>query len=79
MKPFEKRFGITAVAKGYIKLEQLIEAIKIQVSEDVGHATHRLIGEILVEMGFITPAQIIEALDAMEPCAAVRGNLQLKE
>ncbi|MFH1487340.1 MAG: hypothetical protein ABII06_00385 [Pseudomonadota bacterium] len=79
MKTFEKRFGMTAVAKGYITLEQLIEAMKTQVSEDVDKATHRLIGEILVEMGFITPAQIIEVLDAMDIGMAAQGSLQLRE
>ena len=66
MKPFEKRFGVTAVAKGYITLEQLIEAIKIQVSEDVDKAPHRLLGDILVKMGLITPKQILEVIDAMD-------------
>ena len=62
---FEKRFGVLAVEKKFITPEQLIEAIKIQVMEDIKKGTHRLIGRILLERGQITVPQIDEVLESL--------------
>jgi hypothetical protein len=45
---FEKQFGIIAIEKGFIKPDNLIDALEIQVQEDIEYKTHRLIGEILM-------------------------------
>ena len=66
IKEHEKRFGLIAVGKGFITLEQLIEAIKTQVEEDVKGAGHRLIGEILVDMGAMDGPQVIDVLNAVD-------------
>ena len=66
IKEHEKRFGLIAVGKGFITLEQLIEAIKTQVEEDVKSAGHRLIGEILVDMGAMDGPQVIDVLNAVD-------------
>jgi len=57
-KNFKKRFGTKAVEKGFITVEQLLNAIKIQVLEDLGTYTHRPIGAILFEQGSISDPQI---------------------
>lgn len=62
---YEKRFGIIAIEKGFIKPENLIEALKIQVEEEISSNRHRLIGEILMENGYIEPSQIKEVLDTI--------------
>jgi hypothetical protein len=62
---FEKQFGIIAIEKGFIKPDMLIEALKTQVEEDIQYKTHRLIGEILMEKGYISALQIQEVLDAI--------------
>jgi len=62
----KKRFGFIAVEKGLITLDQLIEAMKIQVREDLEKTKHRLIGEILVDMGFMNPSQVDEVLNDMK-------------
>ena len=62
---FEKRFGIIAIEKGYITAENLLEALKTQVEEDVEYKNHRLIGEILMEKDFITADQIQDVLDSL--------------
>jgi len=54
LTPTDKRFGMVAVEKGYITKELLLEALKIQVEENVEKGSHRLIGEILVDMNAIT-------------------------
>jgi len=66
MKEFEKRFGLTSVGKGFINLDQLTEAMKIQITEDADKAVHRLIGEILVEMGALNASQVMEVLNTMD-------------
>ena len=60
----EKRFGLTAVKKGFITLEQLMTALKIQLKEDLDDLSrHRLLGEILIELGFMNTEQINKVLE----------------
>ena len=62
---YEKQFGIIAVEKGFISAENLIKALKIQVEEETRFNTHRLIGEILIDKGYITPVQVQAVLDVI--------------
>jgi hypothetical protein len=62
---YEKQFGIIAIEKGFITADNLIETLKIQVEEEINYKTHRLIGEILLDRGYITPAQIQDVLDGI--------------
>ena len=41
-KACEKRFGLTAVDMGFIDLEKLIEAMKVQIISDVRRFDYRL-------------------------------------
>ena len=66
VEKLDKRFGVTAVEKGFITSEQLFETIKIQITEDLKPVGHRLLGEILLDEGHITAEQINEVLEAME-------------
>jgi hypothetical protein len=61
----EKRFGVLAVEKGFITADQVIEALRIQVMEDLEKGKHRLIARILLEQGLITLSQIDEVLRSM--------------
>ncbi len=61
----ERRFGMLAVEKGYITAEQLLEAMTIQLKEDLDKKMHRLIGRILFELGYIQPFQTKEILRSM--------------
>lgn len=65
VEKLDKRFGIVAIENGFITPEQLIEAMKIQVFEDLEGAKHRLVGEILLDKGYITNIQIDEVLRLM--------------
>ena len=60
---YEKQFGIIAIEKGFLTPSELIEALKIQVEEDIQYETHRLIGEILLDKNYITVQQIQEVLN----------------
>lgn len=70
MPQFQKRFGLIAVEKGFITADQLIEAFKVQVLEEIEKGKHRLIGAILFEHGFITLPQIDEVLQSMQTLSA---------
>jgi hypothetical protein len=61
----EKRFGVLAVEKRFINANQLIEALRIQVMEDIEKGKHRLIGRILLEQGWMTLSQIDDVLASM--------------
>lgn len=61
----EKRFGVTAVAMGFITAAQLHEAMVIQLDEDLAGSAHRLIGQILLERAYISASQILSVLKQM--------------
>jgi hypothetical protein len=65
IKEHDKRFGVTAVEKGFITLDQLFDAMKIQLTEEIEKREHRLLGTILFDMGVLSPPQIDEELDSM--------------
>ena len=70
MSQFQKRFGFIAVEKGFITADQLVEAFKVQVLEEIEKDKHRLIGAILFEHGFITLPQIDEVLESLQTLSA---------
>ena len=61
----EKRFGYIAVNKGFITEEQLAEAMMIQINEDIHKGEHRLVGQILLSLGYINEEQVFKVLRAM--------------
>ena len=52
------RFASIAVEKGFITAEQAKAALAEQLSDDLAHKRHRLIGHILFAQDWITPGQI---------------------
>ena len=58
----EMRFGVVAINKGYVTPEQVIEALNIQVKEDISAGKHRRVGEILFELGYLTDMHLDEVL-----------------
>jgi len=61
----EKRFGILAVEKGFVTADQVIEALRIQVMEDLEKGRHRVIGRILLEQGLMTLSRIDSVLESI--------------
>lgn len=61
----EKRFGYIAVNKGFITEEQLAEAMIIQIKQDLSMGTHRLVGQILLSLGYMDEEKIIMVLQTM--------------
>jgi translation elongation factor EF-1alpha len=70
MSQFQKRFGNIAVEKGFITADQLVEAFKVQVMEEIEKGKHRLIGAILYEQGLISMAQIDEVVESLQTLSA---------
>lgn len=60
----EIRFGAIAVEKGLITPTQLGKAVSIQMKDALLDEKHRLIGEILLEIGFMKQLQVKEVLEA---------------
>ena len=65
MKKKQKRFGTVAIEKGFITAIDLLEAMKIQITEDIELKNHRPIGAILLDEGVITGQQLNEVLREM--------------
>ena len=63
IEEIEERFGHIAVKKGYIKADELIEALQAQVQENISLNNHRRIGEILIEQGKMTLSQVNDILN----------------
>ncbi len=61
-----KRFGVIAVEKGFITLEQLVEAMTLQIQEETEGERHRLIGQILLSLGYLTSPQIDEVMETID-------------
>ncbi len=57
-KQYCPRFGKIAVDMEFITAKQLKEALVEQVEDDISNKSHRLIGQILLEKGWITDEQI---------------------
>ncbi|MBC8413808.1 MAG: hypothetical protein ISR96_08905 [Nitrospira sp.] len=57
------RFGQTAVEMGLATIQQVKEALAQQVEDNINNRTHRLIGKIMMENGWITPEDVLKVLD----------------
>ena len=63
---FEQRFGEVAVSKGFITFNHLVQAMTAQVQEEAKNGEHRLLGEILIDLGFMNASQVNNVLDSMK-------------
>ena len=61
----ETRFGVLAVKRGFVTPEQVVEALAVQVAEDLSKKRHRPIGEILLEQEVINSSQLDQVLADM--------------
>lgn len=60
----EIQFGTLAVQKGFITPRQLGEAVGLQMKVDLEKGMHKVLKEVLVDMGFMTPSRVEEVLHA---------------
>ncbi len=62
MSLLEKRFGMVAIESGFITKDQLQKALIRQVNENVEGNSHKLIGNILTDLGYINNDQTNKVL-----------------
>lgn len=62
---FGEGFGAKSIAKGFITIDQFLEAMKVQVLEDLDKGNHRPLGQILFELGYMNNSQVKEILESM--------------
>ncbi len=55
---YSHRFGKIAVDKRFITTKELKVAMAEQIEDDISNKSHRLVGQILLEKGWITDEQI---------------------
>ncbi|MFH2091985.1 MAG: hypothetical protein ABIJ31_06445 [Pseudomonadota bacterium] len=67
----KKRFGTIAIEMGYITQEDVMDALKTQLDEDLKDGKHRVIGVILYEKGILDAVQIKNILDSMMRASSV--------
>ncbi len=66
VKLSEARFGVRAIQKGFVTLEQVIDALGMQIEENLSAGKHRRIGEILLEQGLIDRSKLDEVLQTLQ-------------
>ena len=62
---YEKRFGNIAIDMGFLTLDELINALEIQVQEEIDKGERRLIGQILLELNIMTSDQLKQVLSIL--------------
>lgn len=58
----EMRFGVMAVKMGFVSPNHVIDALEIQVKEDLATGKHRPVGAILLDQGLLTELQMQEVV-----------------
>ena len=62
----QRRFGFIAIEKGFIKADQLYEALMRQRAQETGGAESRPLEMILKDLGYLSVSQIDEILQTIE-------------
>ncbi len=57
-----RMFGEVAFEKGYISTAQLYEALQIQAQQEAENRPRKFLGEILVDLEYISEQQVLEIL-----------------
>jgi len=62
----QRRFGFIAIEKGFIKVDQLYEALIRQRAQETGGTERRPLGMILKDLGYLSVSEINEILQTLE-------------
>jgi len=62
----QRRFGFIAIERGFIKADQLYEALLRQRAQETEGADRRPLGMILKDLGYLSVSQINEVLQTLE-------------
>ncbi|HZN57813.1 MAG TPA: hypothetical protein VFD71_07025 [Planctomycetota bacterium] len=67
MKDRYKFFGEVALDKKFVTPDQLYEALTIQARDKVEGRDEKLLGQILLELGYVNEDQVRVVLDVLYP------------
>jgi len=70
----QRRFGLIALEKGFIKADHLYEALMRQRAQETGGAERRPLGMILKDLGYLSVSRIDEILQTLEVEARPKKN-----
>jgi hypothetical protein len=70
----QRRFGFIAIEKGFIKADQLYEALIRQRAQETGRTERRPIGMILKDLGYLSVSQLNEILQILQHEAESKKN-----
>jgi hypothetical protein len=70
----QRRVGFIAIENGFIKVDQLYEALMKQRAQETGEAERRPLGMILKDLGYLSVPQINEVLLTLQHEAESRKN-----
>jgi len=75
-RAYALRFGEVAIVKGFVTASQMEEAFSEQISNYPSTILrpHKLIGEILLEKGWITFEQVLIVLEALADKATAKST-----
>lgn len=62
-----KLFGEVALGQRFVTAEQLLEALTLQARDKAEGKAERLLGQILLELGYVSEVQISEVLNILYP------------
>ena len=66
-----KLFGEIALEERFVTPEQLLEALTTQARDKVEARPERLLGQILLELGYLSETQVSSVLDILYPAKEV--------
>jgi hypothetical protein len=75
----ERRFGFIAIEKGFIRADQLWEALIKQRAQETGGIERRPLGLILKDLGYLTVSQINEILQTLQEESRKNRPTSLKQ
>ncbi len=70
-----RMFGEVAFEKGYISVEQLYEALSIQARDEVRGRPYRFLGQILIDLGYMTEKQVLDVLNELHAAERTRQKV----
>jgi hypothetical protein len=62
----QRHFGFIAIEKGFIRADQLYEALMRQRAQETGGTERRPLGLILKDLGYLSVSQINEILQTLQ-------------
>lgn len=69
LKDRYKLFGEVALERRLVTPEQLYEALTLQARSKVEGREEKLLGQILLELGYLNESQVRQVLDVLYPIA----------